>query len=594
MFVLGPTRRKIPVWIASFALIAIMEAFGIGLVFPFVLSLINPHMLEQMTAIRWIRGALGFDQVNLVIGLGLAIGLLHVSKNVFSIALVHWQLNSLYKAEADIGVRLYQRYLAMPWSAISARNSSEMIRNATTSLSLSFNSVVVPSMTLLVEMMLITAIAVVLTVVDPLVAVASLGFALVSMAVYYRLVRERLNIIGHDYQQASFALLNQIKEGIGAGREIRILGRTEELVRQMAKARQTYANAVARRSFLLLVPRHYLEVILVVSVLAIVLFLIARRDSATAVPVLALFAVSAVRLLTSASRILSAVQQIKTGLPALAAVFQDMNSPLESPPARAATPEPSAHAAGIVLADVSFRYHPQGWALRDINLSVPAGGSLGIVGPSGSGKSTLVDVILGLISPQQGRIEIDGRPLGEMTGEWQRRIGYVPQSVYLTDDTLRKNVALGMAERDIDAVALQRALQQANLTSFVDGLARGIDTPIGELGAFLSGGQRQRIGIARALYHDPSVLILDEATSALDAETERAVLDAVSSLAGQKTIIIVAHRLSTVARCDHLIVLNEGRIVESGTLGELKASGTYFARSFELMPHSAASDPAKH
>jgi ABC-type multidrug transport system fused ATPase/permease subunit len=379
------------------------------------------------------------------------------------------------------------------------------------------------------------------------------------------------------------ALINQVKEGIGAGREIRVLGRTDELINLMHKSRETYARAVSRKSFLQSLPRYYLEIVLVVAVLLMVASMVTSRGAIAAIPVLTLFAISAIRLLTSTSRILAAVQQIRIGLPALKTVYDDLIAPLEtsvdfrrSGNAPRMDPRPKAQ-PGISLQGVSFQYDDGRQALSDIDISIPRGSSLGIVGASGSGKSTLVDVILGLITPQKGRVLIDGHDIKEVASEWRSRVGYVPQTIYLTDDTLKRNVALGIADKDIDDNALVRALHQASLTDFVASLPQRADTPVGELGAFLSGGQRQRIGIARALYHDPDALILDEASSALDMQTERAVLDAVNALSRQKTIIIVAHRTNTVSRCDRIIVLDDGRITESGTFEELKAAGTYLS-----------------
>jgi ABC-type multidrug transport system fused ATPase/permease subunit len=570
-----------------------MEAAGIGLVFPFILALVDPQSLSRFEIVRLIGDQIGAGPHALAIGLGLAVGFLFITKNLLTALLLRWQFKTLFNAEAAAGIRLYERYLQTPWSKIAIRNSSEMIRNATTSLSVSFHSVIIPTMTLAVEAVIVLLVTVVLFVANAAVALASIGFALLAGAVYYSVVRNRLTSIGLTYQQAVFSLLNQVKEGIGAGREIRVLGRTNELIRQMTLARETYARAVSRRSFLLLLPRYYLETVLVIAILATIAALVGTQG-ANAMPVLALFSVAALRLLTSISRMLAAAQQIRIGLPALASVYEDLMTPveLEADATNPETPCISTHsesktsAGSIVLTNVSFRYHER-WALRNVNLSIPRGESLGIVGASGSGKSTLVDVILGLIIPQEGQVTIDGRDMIEVAGQWRKRIGYVPQSIYLTDDTLKRNIALGIADVDIDNDALNRVLRQANLSSFVASLSKGVDTPVGELGTFLSGGQRQRIGIARALYHNPDVLILDEATSALDSETERSVLDAVYTLANDKTIIIVAHRISTVSRCARLIVLNEGRIVETGTLQELTAPGSQFARGFELFRANA-------
>jgi ABC-type multidrug transport system fused ATPase/permease subunit len=230
----------------------------------------------------------------------------------------------------------------------------------------------------------------------------------------------------------------------------------------------------------------------------------------------------------------------------------------------------------IRLANVNFTYPSAAApALRDLRLRISKGEAVGFVGPSGSGKSTLVDVVLGLLTPGTGQVLVDNKDIQGNLRAWQDQIGYVPQSIYLTDDTLRRNVAFGLPDREIDEAAVSRAVRAAQLEEFVEGLPKGLDTIVGERGIRLSGGQRQRIGIARALYHDPAVLVLDEATSALDTVTERDVMQAVSALHGNKTVLIVAHRLSTVANCDRLYRLEQGRIeAETGPTAETAVAGT--------------------
>jgi ABC-type multidrug transport system fused ATPase/permease subunit len=231
---------------------------------------------------------------------------------------------------------------------------------------------------------------------------------------------------------------------------------------------------------------------------------------------------------------------------------------------------PMAFRTGISLENVSYRY-PTGHAdaLSDVSLTMPHGSSVGLVGGSGAGKSTLVDIILGLLDPSSGRVTVDGVDIGSNVRGWQDQVGYVPQSIFLCDDTLRRNVAFGIPDGRVDEAAVRRALRAAQLEDFVAALPQGLDTTVGERGMKLSGGQRQRIGIARALYHDPQVLVLDEATSALDTETEKGVMEAVNALHGAKTLIIIAHRLTTVANCDLLYKLENGRVVQSGSFAEV-------------------------
>jgi ABC-type multidrug transport system fused ATPase/permease subunit len=284
-----------------------------------------------------------------------------------------------------------------------------------------------------------------------------------------------------------------------------------------------------------------------------------HRDITRIMPTLGLFSVAAFRLMPSVNRVLGAVQSIRFALPAITTLHEELSLTAPEPVRKDAT---VVFETQIELAGVSFRYPGATTpALENLSIRIRKGESVGFVGPSGSGKSTLVDVVLGLLTPSVGQVNVDGHDIQDDLRGWQDQIGYVPQSIYLTDDTLRRNVAFGLAPEQINNTAVERAIKAAQLDEFVATLSEGWETVVGERGVRLSGGQRQRIGIARALYHDPAVLVLDEATSALDGDTERGVMRAITALQGQKTILIVAHRLSTVEHCDRLYHLELGQIV---------------------------------
>jgi ABC-type multidrug transport system fused ATPase/permease subunit len=312
-----------------------------------------------------------------------------------------------------------------------------------------------------------------------------------------------------------------------------------------------------------MIPRLWLELLAVAGLATLVITMLAQqREMATIVPTLGLFAAAAFRLMPSVNRTLYAAQTLRYNLPVVNTLYEEMKLDAPAPSAGRAQGVPvQDFRTDICLAGVTYTYPAAaGPALEDLTLRVRAGESVGFVGASGAGKSTLVDVVLGLLTPESGRVLVDGEDIQKNLRAWQDQIGYVPQAIYLTDDTLRHNVAFGLAEEAIDDAAVKQAVRAAQLGDFVAGLPKGLDTLVGERGIRLSGGQRQRIGIARALYHDPTVLVLDEATSALDTETERGVMGAVTALHGSKTILIVAHRLTTVAHCDRLYRLDRGRI----------------------------------
>lgn len=592
--ILDPTtRRRLPWLLGSFGLVAILDALSIGLVFPVALAIIEPSKAMETPILGQLVALFSTsDTTQFVATMALATACLFLAKNFLSALLLRWQFRMLFAAEANVGLRLYKRYLTDPWQSISTRNSSELIRNASASTSHAFLSMIIPGMTIAVESLLAAAVLVVLVIASPMVALVSLFVIGTASYGYYTIVRRQLTQVGKEFQQAHFELLNHLKQGIGSGRELRVLGRTQEFFGQMQSTRELYARAQSRRAFLTQLPRYYLELVVVVAVLSAVSAAFLIGSDELLAPLMALFGVAAFRLMASASRVLAAAQQVRIGLEPLATVHRDLcmvppdddevNAPIEGDQQAAAPDLARTRLSGIAVRNVTFRYHADATALREVDIEIPWGASVGIIGASGSGKSTLIDVLLGLLTPQDGAVEVDGTDIRRDLQRWRSRIGYVPQSVFLTDDTIRRNVAFGSTEAEIDENAVKNALRLANLGAFVEGLPQGLQTVVGELGATLSGGQRQRLGIARALYHDPDVLLLDEATSALDNEAENSVIEAVDAFRGSKTVLVVAHRLSTVRRCDWLVMMEDGQVSDRGTFDELLRKNPRFVRSVEL------------
>jgi ABC-type multidrug transport system fused ATPase/permease subunit len=365
-----------------------------------------------------------------------------------------------------------------------------------------------------------------------------------------------------------------VQQGLGGAKDVKIRGCEKEFLQQFRHHADGQARMAALQSLVQRVPRLWFELLAVAALLLLTAVMVWQgTPSERLLPMLGLFAMVAFRMLPSVNHMTSAVHRLRTADAMLSGLAKELNLSTTTSSSRPATPMPFRDC--IVLENVRFRYPgSRDNVLDSVNLHIPHGGSVGFVGGSGAGKSTLIDVILGLLPPATGRVTVDGQDIqGNLRG-WQDTIGYVSQSIYLCDDSIRRNIAFGVPEQDVDDAAVRRALTAAQLDAFVDSLPAGADTFVGERGVRLSGGQRQRIGIARALYHDPEVLVLDEATSALDGETEKGVMAAVNALHGTKTLIIVAHRLTTVADCDTLYRLDKGQIVQTGTYAEVISSGT--------------------
>jgi ABC-type multidrug transport system fused ATPase/permease subunit len=428
-----------------------------------------------------------------------------------------------------------------------------------------FADVIISTLTMTTELLVLLGISTLLLAVEPvgtLIAVFLLGGAAWT---FHYATRDRIVRWGKSRQLHDGLRLQHLQQGLGGAKDAKLLGRESNFLDQYRVHNTQSARVGQFQATLQMLPRLWLELLAVVGLATLVITMLAQgRGPTTIVPTLGLFAAAAFRLMPSVNRTLGALQGLRYSLPAVNTLHDELRLAMAEPAGgeqRQGTAIP-VFQTDICLANVSYTYPSAAVpAVDDLNLRIRKGESVGFVGPSGSGKSTLVDVILGLLTPSAGRVLVDGENIQTNLRAWQDQIGYVPQSIYLTDDTLRRNVAFGLPNEAIDNDAVGRAIRAAQLHEFAAGLPQGLETLVGERGIRLSGGQRQRIGIARALYHDPAVLVLDEATSALDTATERGVMEAVTALRGNKTILIVAHRLSTVANCDRLYRLEQGRIV---------------------------------
>ena len=351
---------------------------------------------------------------------------------------------------------------------------------------------------------------------------------------------------------------------MGGVKDVKLLGREDDFLDVFQKHNSNSARMWKLQTTLQNLPRLMFEMLAIIALAILVLtMLYMGRDINSIVPILGLFAAAAFRMMPSITRVLVSLQALRYRFSAIDTLYEELN--VESIKKTGEEVGSSRFMSELTLENVVYHY-PSNKAsvLNNISLTIKKGESVGFIGMSGSGKSTLVDVILGLLTPTSGTVYVDGLNIQKNLRGWQNQIGYVSQSIFLTDDTLRRNVAFGIADKDIDEAAVLRAIKMAQLDELVSSLPAGIDTIVGERGILLSGGQRQRIGVARCLYHDPEILVLDEATSSLDNSTEKMVMDSITALHGKKTVIIVAHRLSTVEHCDNVFRLKNGQIVEQG------------------------------
>lgn len=546
-----------------------LEMGGIGLVLPVIGLMTSPDLLGRLPGIRpflaWLANP---DQKQLVIWGMTALAVVYGLKNAYLAVLAWAQARFVFRLHASLSQRLFTRYLRQPYTFHLQHNSAQLIRNIVVEVNL-FTNALQAFMVLSTELLVLAGVSVLLLYVEPLATLMVMGTLGSAAVLFYLLVRKRLSHWGKQRQHYDGKRIQLVQEGLGSVKEIRLLGREGDFLEQYRHCNMINARVLEHQHFLQQVPRLWLEVLAVTGLVAVVLMLIAQGRSATDfLPTIGLFGAAAFRLMPSINRCLTSIQSTRFAFSAVNTLHQELVEGATESKAelagKGAAEEVGRFSDRIELSGVNFRYPgSESEALRDISLSIPRGTSIGFIGESGAGKSTLVDIILGLLTPSSGAVLVDGVDIRNALRGWQNQIGYVSQTIYLTDDTLRRNVAFGLADADIDEAAVWRALRAAQLEEFVRQLPEGLDTEVGERGVRLSGGQRQRIGIARALYHEPSVLVLDEATSALDTDTESGVMEAVRAMHGEKTILIITHRLSTVEHCDKVVHVERGNIART-------------------------------
>ena len=515
----------------------------------------------------------GLSETQLLLGIGAGIALFFVTRAVVIVVQAYVQHRVAENAGARLATRLVEGYLAMPYTVYVQRNSAELIRNAYDNVQRFVREGLVPAVKLVSHLTIIVGLLLVLlgtSAMATLFAVAFLGPLAVLML---RVVQPRVKRLGSIAQDTARTSIKSVNEGLGGWRDIRVLGRSAYFVDQFAHARNRLARARYLKSTAREVPRIVLETALILFVLAFLgVSILVQGGALEALPTLGLFGYAAVRIQPSINEVLFALNSLKFVGPGVDAVYDDLASFADTERQEPPTGPVRPLTRRLELSDVAFRYPDTDTdALSGIDLDINAGESIGIVGPTGGGKSTLIDIILGLLEPTSGTVSVDGVDLRECVSEWHRSVGLVPQMIFLADDTLRRNIALGLPDEQIDERRLREAVAMAQLEAFVAALPEGLETQVGERGVRVSGGQRQRLAIARALYWRPTVLIFDEGTSALDNDTEAALLDALEHLRGQRTIITVAHRLTTVEKADRVVLVRDGKVVDVGPYPELAA-----------------------
>ena len=576
---LTPVERRSAVVLLGLMLIGmLLETLGVSLVIPALALFTQNDFARHYPALQSVLQALGNpSQQSLVIGGTLVLVGVYFIKTLF-LALLAWrQTRFAFGVQVQLSQSLFAVYLRQPYTFHLQRNSAQLIRNVINEVGLFTFNGILPGMMLLTEGLVLLGLCILLLIIEPLGALIVVSVLGTAAWGFHRLTRARIARWGEARQYHEGLRIQHLQQGLGGVKDVILLGRETDFLEQYSVHNMRSAQVGQLQNTLQQLPRLWLELLAISGLAILVISMLAQGRALDAVlPALGLFAAAAFRLIPSVNRVLGAMQSVRYGLPVIDILHKELNliTPAVADTHTSVTP---FHAV-LELSQVTYAYpdttEP---SLKGISLAIQRGESVGFIGGSGAGKSTLVDILLGLLTPDKGEVRADGKDIQENLRNWQGQIGYVPQSIFLTDDTLRRNVAFGLSNAQIDDVAVQRVIQAAQLEEFVASQPDGLETIVGERGIRLSGGQRQRIGIARALYHDPAVLVLDEATSALDTTTERGVIQAVTALQGKKTVLIVAHRLSTVEHCDRLYRLENGRVVAEGSPQQMLKASTIVA-----------------
>ena len=561
-----------------------LEVLGIGLVVPFVMALGDPagegragELLRRVAA-----HAPEILQGNLPLFFGSMLLLLFLAKNSFLVVLTYLQAQFVSDTQRRLSHQLFSSYMSMPYARFTYENPSLLQRNVSVEVSGMVSGLIVPGMTLINEVLVLLCVLGLLFALRPdavIVSLAVMGGIAVALNIG---MRNSLEKYGNQRLTYGAELTKWLNQGLGSFKEAKVLGRELFFLNQFEVSNKNFLHSNLIFTVLNALPRPFIEVFAVITLLLVLLVTTdwgASTGAADTLPILALFAMAAVRLMPSLTRIVASLGSLRYYAPTLSTFNTVENFPKADEMNRGS----EAHKANfkflvrLRLKGVGFRYNGSDrWALRDLHLDVPKGSSVALTGASGAGKSTLADIILGLLTPNEGQVLVDSVELGADRRAWQQRVGYVPQSIYLLDDSIRRNVAFGVENDLIDDSRVWDVLGTARLDDRVKSDPQGLDAIIGDRGVRLSGGERQRLGIARALYHDPELLLLDEATSALDNKTEREITDAWLALKGKKTVVIIAHRLSTVRTCDKVVFLRNGTVFGEGSFEELYRSNASF------------------
>jgi ABC-type multidrug transport system fused ATPase/permease subunit len=542
----------------------LFEMIGLGVLIPALSLMTEKDVNIKYPILQPILNTLHFSSQRELLFFGFSLLIIvYLVKSLVLAYLYYRQSKFNADLSAEFSDILFNGYLNQSYNFHLERNSSQLLKNIQGEV-VQINGVLQAFGALLIEVSMVLGIFIVLITIEPFGAIVVTIVLAFSTILFHLLSKNRILEWGQARQFHDGRINQHLMQGLGGVKDVIMMGKENFFVEKFREHNREKAKSVTKIVTIGLMPRLYLEFLSVLGLSGLILVMVAQNKSIELlIPIIGVFVAAAFRLIPSANRIVTSIQAFKFAAPVLEVMYNEFKIIRNTEKNNSIKSESKLNfSIEIKLNNVNFKYlNSNSNALQSITVSIKKGESIGFVGPSGSGKSTLLDVILGLLRPLNGEITVDGINIHSNLRAWQDQIGYIPQNIYLTDDTIIRNVAFGISDEDINIEKVIKSLKAAQLYEFVDNLPNRLETFVGERGVRMSGGQRQRIGIARALYYEPQVLVLDEATSALDIETEKEVRAAVNALQGDKTLIIVAHRLSTINQCNRVFELKKGQII---------------------------------
>ncbi len=592
-YLLGPKKWWLLYMLAAFCLVSLLELTGIGIIAPYIRLATDPDIVENSEMLTGLATLLGIvDSKDLILLIGIGIVLLFSLKS-----LIYWYVQRAIiqfsqKCRQDLGVRLFKGYIHAPYVFHLKRNSAQAVQAVTQDSTAYASTIIRPVLQVLINAIIVMGLSILICVINFTATVGIVGIML-PLFFLFRSFQGKMYQWGKTVRETNIEVMQVVTQGMVSIKETKVIGCADYFVDYLEQAVKTSSLAITDIESFKIAPRIIVEALLVLFAIgSMSIYLATGEGSQEAFPLLGVLGLASVRLIPAITLLLNSATSLQNSRYQLDRIYQDLkeSEALEQvPDLISATPLQSGSVLSftdsVTLQDIHFSYPESDQkAINGVSILLKKGESIALIGKSGAGKTTIADLILGLLRPQVGDIQVDGTSIYTHLRAWQNLIGYIPQAIALNDDTIERNIAFGVPMDQINADQLGKAIRDAQLESLISQLPEGVKTRVGDRGIRLSGGQRQRIGIARALYHERDILVLDEATSALDNETEALVTEAIRSLGRTKSLIIIAHRLTTVRHCHRIYLIDQGRVLRSGSYDEVVGSSLDLEQTEEVVP----------